>query len=338
MTLSSPQWVGFKTGAFERRQRSCLKRPVKTLAKVILVAESDAFSRELLSSVLTRSGYHVISAATAREAMETANREKPDLILVDVALPDMDGFEACRLLRQSPATETIPTLLMETAAEPGAEEKALLAGAEGSISKAAISEELVSRLNRLFLPLEAEKATDTLTRLPQYRAFLSQTTKLLSKNEPLALLAVKLVGFRALSPKEKEPALRLGAMVIREALAILGKPSDIASYQGRGNFLVLTSPYRASALCRRILARFQSLAASFLTSQPPPSLVIGGVTNLHRGFRNVSEIIRLAEQGGKYARRRGLGYYLASWGKSLLGEAVPPPPPAPFRGMRLHWE
>jgi len=311
---------------------------VKTPAKVILVAESDAFSRELLSSVLTRSGYRVISVATAREAMETANREKPDLILIGVALPGMDGFEACRLLRHNPATETIPTLLMETAAEPGAEEEALLAGAEGSISKAAISGELVSRLNRLFWPLEAEKASDTLTRLPQYRAFLSQTTKLLSKNEPLALLAVKLVGFRALSPKEKEQAIRLGAMAIREALAILGKPSDIASYQGRGNFLVLTSPYRASALCRRILARFQSLAASFLTSQTPLSLVIGGVTNLHRGFRSVNEIIQLAERGGKYARRRGLGHYLASWEKSLLGEAVPPSPPAPFRAVRLQGE
>jgi len=338
MTLPCPQWVGLKTGAFERRQRSCLKRPVKKLARVILVADSDAFSRELLSSVLARSGYRVIPAATARETMDKASRVKPDIILIDTALPDMDGFETCRRLRHNPATETIPLLLMEAAAEPGAQERALLAGAEGSTSKAAISGELVSRLNRLFWPLEAEKASDTLTRLLQYRAFLSQTTRLLSKNEPLALLAVKLVGFRALSPKEKEQAIRLGAMAIREALAILGKPSDIASYQGRGNFLVLTSPYRASVLCRRILARFQSLAASFLTSQPPPSLVIGGVTNLQRGFSNVSEIIRLAEQGGKYARRRGLGHYLASWEKSLLGEAVPPPPPAPFRGARLQGE
>lgn len=304
-------------------------------AKVILVADSDAFSRELLSSILTRSGYRVILVATAREAVETANLEKPDLILFDVAMPDMDGFEVSRLLRQSPATETIPLLLMEAAAESGAQEKALLAGAEGSISKAAISEELVSRLNRLFWPLEAEKATDTLTSLSQYRAFLSQTARLISKNEPLALLAVKLVGFRALSPKDKESALRLGAMVIREALAIQGKPSDMASYQGRGNFLVVTSPYRASALCRRILARFQSLAASFLTPQTSLSLVIGGVTNLHRGFKNVKEIIQLAGRAGKYARRRGLGHYLASWERSLLGEAVPPPPPAPFRGVRL---
>lgn len=311
---------------------------MKTLAKFILVAESDTFSRELLSSVLTRSGYRVVSVATARAAMEIANREKPDLVLVDMALPDMDGLEACRLLRHNPATETMPILLMEAAAEPGAEEKALLAGAEGSVSKAAISEGLVSRLNPLLWPLEAEKATDTLTRLPQYRAFLSQTTKLLSKNEPLALLAVKLVGFRALSPQEKEPALRLGAMVIREALAILGKSSDMASYQGRGNFLVLASPYRASALCRRILARFQSLVASFLTSQTPLSIVIGAVTNLQRGFSSVSEIIQLAEQGGRYARRRGLGHYLVSWEKSLLGEAVPPSPPAPFRGVRLQGE
>jgi CheY-like chemotaxis protein len=304
-------------------------------AKVILVADSDAFSRELLSSILTRSGYRVILVATAREAVETANLEKPDLILFDVAMPDMDGFEASRLLRQSPATETIPLLLMEAAAESGAQEKALLAGAEGSISKAAMSGELVSRLNRLFWPLEAEKATDTVTSLSQYRAFLSQTARLISKNEPLALLAVKLVGFRALSPKDKESALRLGAMVIREALAIQGKPSDMASYQDRGNFLVVTSPYRASALCRRILARFQSLAASFLTPQTSLSLVIGGVTNLHRGFKSVKEIIQLAGRAGKYARRRGLGHYLASWERSLLGEAVPPPPPAPFRGVRL---
>ena len=334
MTLSSPQCV---TGS-KREEGGCPQTPVKRLARVILVADGDAFFRELLSSILTRSGYRVIGAATARAAIETANREKPDLVLVDVAVPGMDGFDVCRLLRHNPATEAIPILLMEAAAEPGSEEKALLAGAEGSMSKAAISEELVSRLNRLLRPREAEEAIDTLTRLPQYRSFLSQTAKLLSKNEPLALLAVKLVGFRALSPKDRESALRLGSTAIREALAILGKPSDMASYQHRGNFLVLTSPYRASALCRRILARFESLAASFLTSQTPLSLVIGGVTNLHRGFRSVSELIQLAERASKYAQRRGLGHYLASWEKSLLGETVPPPPPAPFRGARLQGE
>ena len=302
-------------------------------ARAVLVAESDAFSRELISSLLARSGYRVIIVATAAEAMETARREKPDLILLDVAMPDMDGFEACRLLRQSPATGTTPVLLMEAGAEPGAEEKALAAGAEGSISRAAISEELIFGLSRLFWPLEAEKGAEPLTRLPNCRAFLAQMERLLSRNEPLALLVVRLAGFRGLGPQEREPALRLGAVVIRDALAILGKGSHMACYRGRGSFFVLTSPYCASALCRRILARFQSLAASFVTPHTPVSPVIGGVTNLHRGFRSVSEAIRLAELAGKYAGRRGLGYYVASWEHSLLGEAVPPSPPAPFRGV-----
>jgi len=212
-------------------------------ARAVLVAESDAFSRELISSLLARSGYRVILVATAADAMDTARREKPDLILLDVALPDMDGFEACRLLRRNPATETTPIYLIEASTGPWAEEKALAAGAEGSISRAAISEELVSGLSRLSWPLEAEKAADSLTRLPDCRAFLAQADRHFSRNEPLALLVVKLAGFRALGPKEREPALRLGAVVIRDALAILGKGSHMACYRGRGSFFVLTSPH-----------------------------------------------------------------------------------------------
>ena len=311
---------------------------VRKQGRLVLVAGGDGLAWEVHSLLLARSGWRVMTAATARQAMETASEEEPDVALLDLVLPDMDGFEACRLLRRNAATEAIPVLLLGAPAGPGAEERAMLAGAAGFVPKTGVSSELVSRLSQLVLQLDEEKAVDAATCLHRYRSFLRRVSESLSSNRPFALLLVKLVGLRAVRPETRDTAVRLATIAIREALALAGNLSDVASYRGSGDFLVLTGPYRASALCRRVLARFESLSGSFLPAQAAPSLAIGGVTNLHRGFGNIAEAIRLAEQAAKYARRRGLGHYLASWERGLLKEDVPLPPERPFSSCGFEYK
>jgi CheY-like chemotaxis protein len=336
-TSQIPFTIGEKVHSMRRREivgRSCVQKR----GRVVLVVGSDGLAREARSLLLACSGWRVMTAATARQAMETASKEQPDVALLDLVLPDMDGFEACRLLRCNAGTEAMPVLLLGAPPQPAAEERVTLAGAAGFVPETEVSSELVSCLRQVVLQMDDEKAVDAATCLCRYRSFLSRVGELVSNNRPFGLLLVKLVGLRAVTWETRDAAVRLATMAVREVLALAGERSDVASYRRSGDFLVLTGPYRASALCRRVLARFESLSGSYLSVQATLSLAIGGVTNLHRGFANTAEVIRLAEQAARYARRRGLGHYLASWERRLMTEDVPLSAGLPFAASGFEYE
>jgi CheY-like chemotaxis protein len=99
------------------------------MAKVLLV-EDDAFNRDMLSRRLQRRGYQVVLAVDGPEALVLAEAEKPDLILMDLGLPGMDGYETTRRMRTADATRTIPILALTAHALAGDREKALEAGCD----------------------------------------------------------------------------------------------------------------------------------------------------------------------------------------------------------------
>lgn len=80
----------------------------------ILLADDEAPLRMLVSATLESSRYQLLEAANGKEALEMARREKPHLVLLDVAMPEMNGFEVCRQLKASPETSSI-TVIMLTA-------------------------------------------------------------------------------------------------------------------------------------------------------------------------------------------------------------------------------
>jgi two-component system, chemotaxis family, response regulator PixH len=82
-----------------------------TLIKHVLVVEDTASEMELLSHYLRNNGYTVIAATSAREALEKAIALKPDVIVTDVVMPGMSGFELCRTLRRNPETWEIPIII-----------------------------------------------------------------------------------------------------------------------------------------------------------------------------------------------------------------------------------
>jgi len=101
----------------------------------ILIVEDNLMNMELATDLLDASGYVVIQAGTAEEAVGLAGAESPDLILMDISLPGMDGLEATGVLKQGPKTKDIPVIAMTAHAMKGDEEKALAAGCAGYITK-----------------------------------------------------------------------------------------------------------------------------------------------------------------------------------------------------------
>jgi len=96
----------------------------------LLVVEDNEESREGLSRHLRRRGYEVLTAADGQQAVGTAWAEAPDLILMDMSLPVLDGWEATRRLKADPATRGIPVIALTAHAMAGDREKALEAGCD----------------------------------------------------------------------------------------------------------------------------------------------------------------------------------------------------------------
>jgi two-component system cell cycle response regulator DivK len=103
--------------------------------KRILVVEDNETNLYLIRFMLEKNGYEVIEARDGAAGVELAIKEKPDLILMDVQLPDIDGLEATKRIRASEANGEIPIVALTSFAMPGDREKALAAGCTGYIEK-----------------------------------------------------------------------------------------------------------------------------------------------------------------------------------------------------------
>jgi CheY-like chemotaxis protein len=101
----------------------------------ILLVEDNPVNRRLAGFLLRSNGYQVLAATTAQEAFDLLKAERPDLILMDIQLPGMNGLDVTKRLKEDPATRDIPVLAVTSYAMKGDREKALAAGCAGYITK-----------------------------------------------------------------------------------------------------------------------------------------------------------------------------------------------------------
>ena len=132
------------------------------MSEKILVVDDTPVNVKLLGDLLTVKGYTVITAASGKEALEKVEGERPDLVLLDVMMPGMTGYEVCRRLRDNAATAMLP-VVMVTALDPGQERvKGIEAGADDFLTKPINQPELLARVRSL---LRVKALHDELTEL-----------------------------------------------------------------------------------------------------------------------------------------------------------------------------
>jgi len=105
------------------------------MSKRILVVEDTEDNRRILRDLLTRAGFELIEAADGESGVSMATTHRPDLILMDIQLPVLDGYEATRRIRANPDTRSIPIIAVTSYALSGDESKALDAGCDGYVAK-----------------------------------------------------------------------------------------------------------------------------------------------------------------------------------------------------------
>jgi two-component system cell cycle response regulator DivK len=105
------------------------------MRKRILVIEDQEDNRQIVRDLMAASGYELIEATTGEEGIAAAARERPDLILMDIQLPGIDGYEVTRRIKANPQLKSIPIIAVTSYALSGDDKKAFAAGCDGYVTK-----------------------------------------------------------------------------------------------------------------------------------------------------------------------------------------------------------
>ena len=116
------------------------------MKKTILVAEDDSKNMTLLRDVLQASGYRTIEASDGKQCVELAKASKPDLILMDIQMPEIDGLESTRILKADATTSNIPVIALTAYAMKGDKERILQAGCDVYLAKPVDIKELLKEV------------------------------------------------------------------------------------------------------------------------------------------------------------------------------------------------
>jgi DNA-binding response OmpR family regulator len=288
----------------------------------ILVVEDDFDISNMLRIYFSGQGYDVQVAPRGGDALTLTRKQLPQLIVLDIMLPDMDGYAVCRELRQTTRTSHIPIIFLTQKDERSDKIAGLELGADDYITKPFDIEELKLRVKNAIDRVDREKSMDPRSNLPSSKLIEEQLRELMRTTETWSYLDLKINNFDAFQEVygfvASTEVLRFMALLVGEVVDELGTPDDFVGHAGNDNFVIITYSQKAQALLDRIVARFNDEVKqhySFIdrerghivleSGQEKPLMTLGAgmVSNATQNFADIREITELAAE----ARRRPAG-------------------------------
>jgi diguanylate cyclase (GGDEF)-like protein len=241
------------------------------LAVRVLIADDDDQIRHLVSRLLKKEGYSCFEAADGEEVLSMAAHLKPDLILMDVAMPRLSGTEALARLRKDFRTRFVPVVLLTGASASPLKVATLRTGvdeyADDYILKPFGEEELVARVHLVLRRWQSWRELNPITGLPGNTAITEEISSRLREGLPFALLYADIDSFKAYNDhhgfSRGDMVIKALGRIILETLESRGSPEDFAGHIGGDDFVVLTDPARGEEIAEEIVARFDAEAPTW---------------------------------------------------------------------------
>ncbi|MFO7586124.1 MAG: response regulator [Anaerolineales bacterium] len=225
----------------------------------LLITEDDVDISNMLKIYFSGLGYDVDVAMRGSEALEKTRQVLPHLIVLDIMLPDIDGYEVCRTLRTNTRTSHIPVIFLTQKDERSDRLQGLELGADDYITKPFDIEELKLRVQGAIRRSERESLTDPRSGLPAGRLIEEQLRKII-REDGWAYLDIRINNFESFKDVygfvAGDDLLRFTGMLIGEALDELGTSSDFIGHAGGDNFVVITTEAGAPAIITALKERF----------------------------------------------------------------------------------
>ncbi len=226
----------------------------------ILVVDDEPTIVELIEESLHMDGFETDRAYSGEEALDLLARDVPDLVLLDLMLPGMDGLEVCRQMQQDPRLSQIPVIMLTAKSAVVDRVAGYQKGADDYITKPFDAEELLVRVRAQLHHLYHD-ATNELTALPGSAAVEQAIAKRTAHpDEAWSIIYVDIENFtvynEVYSFLEGDEMIKLAARAVRDALGRHGRPEDFAGHMGGDNFVLVTVPDRTAAMCDAAVEEF----------------------------------------------------------------------------------
>jgi len=291
----------------------------------LLIVEDDVDISNMLRIFFGAQGYDVETAYRGMDALEKTRQGMPHLIILDIMLPDIDGYEVCRVLRTNARTSHIPVIFLTQKDERSDRLKGLELGADNYITKPFDIEELKLYVQNAFARSERESLTDPQSGLPSGRLIEDQLRRMIRQKD-WAFIDMRINFFDAFKDVygfiTANDVLRFVGMLLGEIADQSGTQNDFIGHAGGDNFVVITSADTAAAIKQQVKTRFaEEIQAhyNFIDRQqgfimapdeagqsqqvPLMTMAVGVVSPRTHFFADIREITELAAE----ERRRDTG-------------------------------
>ena len=291
-----------------------------TTAELVLVADDDEDIRALVALRLRKAGYAVATAASGEEALRLARELKPDLLLLDVSMPVMDGHEVCREIQAQGSTAP-PVIFLTARSHGSAALEGFAAGAADYVTKPFRPEELLARVHANLRAkavrdaLAHEATTDPLTGLLNRRGLDSRAAEAIALSRrhgrPLGCLIVDLDHFKRINDTFGHPVGDQVLKTVADRIQRHTRISDLAARYGGEEFLVLlleTDGDGAAVAGEKLRAALGAEPVDVVSPEGPVSMPITtsvGVACWRPGMSEPPDLFAEADRALYEAKRRG---------------------------------
>ena len=290
----------------------------------ILIVDDDPDIARILRFRLQKKGYDCVLAANGLEALEKIDTHHPDLVLLDVMMPKMDGFTACREIRKRNAWCRIPVIMLTAKGDTMDKVTGIGEGADDYIVKPFEFEELLARIRMIMRRTQETMSANPLTGLPGNNVISKKIETAIAMETGFAACYVDLDHFKAYND---EYGFEAGDQIIKRVAEILVSVtgeharSAFVGHIGGDDFLFLVDLDSYERCCQELIRRFDTAIPAFYRDEhrraggiesinrqgqkvryPIMSISIGVVTNAQRAFSDAMQVSNRAAEMKKYAK------------------------------------
>jgi len=292
----------------------------------VLVVDDDPDVARFVEVNLRSAGYDVAVASNGEEALEKAVELRPDLILLDVMMPKLDGFEVAQRIRRDTRTSSCSIIMLTAKALSSDKVVGLSSGADDYIIKPFDPVELLARVKGTLRRAREMRALSPLTGLPGNVRVQEEIRRRVGEDHPFALLYADLDHFKAYNDHygfvRGDRAIQALARVITETVHELIGPSGFVGHVGGDDFVMIVQPEAAESVAAHLVGRFDTEAPNLYDSLdaergtievkdrqgnlrrfPLLTLSVGIATTTNRRFTHYGEAVAVATEMKQFAKR-----------------------------------
>jgi diguanylate cyclase (GGDEF)-like protein len=292
----------------------------------ILIIDDDKDILQFVRMNLELEGLDVVTAEGGQAGLETAKAAPPDLVLLDVMMPEMDGLTVLRRLRTSPPTMNVPVILLTAKALAEDRLAGLELGADDYVTKPFDLDELVARVKTVLRRAQAMRDLSPLTGLPGNFRISQELERRVDGADPFALVHADLDNFKAFNDHygfmRGDGVIKYSAHVLLEAAQANSDPEVFVGHVGGDDFIAMLHPDHVEEFCKEVARQYDDGILDFYDTSdalqgfievtdrrgerhafPISSISMGVAANTHRELASEWEASAIASEMKEYAKR-----------------------------------